>query len=218
MLTFAAGSMNATAAVAGERYVTHLSGNVTQLGADLGNMGDLAFDVAALILAFISGAITAALCINARVHRGRRPFYALPLLIVVGITVVVALAGHLKALGDVALLAALSFAAGLQNASVATSTGALVRTTHLTGPATDLGVHIVDAAFARGETRKTALQHALLRGGKIVAFCAGAFCGALLAMKVGYLALLVPAAITLLSTAVSYLPYRHRMVAIADAQ
>src|SRR5688572_14121835 len=218
MLTFAAGSMNATAAVAGERYVTHLSGNVTQLGADLANVGTLVGDVAVLIGAFIAGAIVAALCIHARLHRGRRPFYALPLLLVVGITFGVAIAGGLALLGDVPLLAALSFAAGLQNASVATSTGALVRTTHLTGPATDLGVHVVEAAFAYGETRKAALQHALLRGGKILAFCAGAFCGALLGVKGGYLALLLPAAITLVATAVSYLPYRHRMVALANAQ
>ena len=218
MLTFAAGSMNATAAVAGERYVTHLSGNVTQLGADLANLGKLVGDVAVLIGAFIAGAITAALCINARMHRGRRPFYALPLLLVVAITFGVAIVGAMDIVGDVALLAGLSFAAGLQNASVATSTGALVRTTHLTGPATDLGVHVVDAAFAYGETRKTALQHALLRGGKILAFCAGAFVGALLGVKVGYLALLVPAVVTLLATAVSYLPYRDRMVELANAQ
>lgn len=218
MLTFAAGSMNATAAVAGERYVTHLSGNVTQLGTGLGNVEGLVGDVAVLIAAFILGAITAALCINARIHRGMRPFYALPLLLVVAITGAVALAGSMRLFGDVPLLAALAFAAGLQNASVATSTGALVRTTHLTGPATDLGVHLVDAAFAYGETRKVALQHALLRGGKILAFCAGAFCGALLAVKAGYLALFMPAALTLVATAVSYLPYRHRMVAIGHAQ
>jgi hypothetical protein len=46
----------------------------------------LGFDVSA----FIGGAITAALCINARVHRGKRPFYAAPLLFVVGITAFVA--------------------------------------------------------------------------------------------------------------------------------
>lgn len=216
MLAFAAGSMNATAAVAGERYVTHLSGNITQVGTELGNVGILFGDVILLIGTFIAGAIAAALCINARMHRHKRPFYALPLLVVVAITAAVALAGGAGVLGDVPLLAALSFGAGLQNASVATSTGAVVRTTHLTGPATDLGAHLVDAAFAHGETRKHALEHALLRAGKIVAFAAGAFVGAILGVRLGYFALLVPALVTLVTTAISYLPYRARMVELAE--
>lgn len=80
--------------------------------------------------------------INARAHRGRRPLDAAPLLIVAGATAGVALAGHARLLGafggevdqagDFVLLSALSFASGLQNAAVATSTGLLVRTTHLT--------------------------------------------------------------------------------------
>lgn len=44
--------------------------------------------------------------------------------------------------GDFVLLCGLSFAMGLQNAAVASSTGQLVRTTHPTGPARDLGVHL----------------------------------------------------------------------------
>ena len=38
------------------------------------------------------------------------------------------------------LLSLLAFAMGLQNAAVASTTGLAVRTTHLTGPATDLGI------------------------------------------------------------------------------
>ena len=54
------------------------------------------------------------------------------------------------------LLSILSFAMGLQNAAVATSTGLLVRTTHLTGPATDLGIHLVELCFVKGEAHTRA--------------------------------------------------------------
>lgn len=43
-------------------------------------------------------------------------------------------AGSVEGARDFAFLSVLSFAMGLQNAAVATSTGMLVRTTHMTGP------------------------------------------------------------------------------------
>lgn len=217
LLTFAAGSTNATATVAAEHYVTHVTGSVTRIGTELGSIGVLLLDFVALIVAFVAGAITSALLVNARVHRRRRPYYALPLMIVAALTALVAIGGQLTSISDVVLIGVLAFANGLQNASVATSTGSLVRTTHLTGPATDLGVHLVDALFTRGVTRRHSFEHALLRAGKIVAFAVGACCGALLAIEIAYLALLVPAFVICIATAVSYLPYRERMVALADS-
>jgi len=218
LLTFAAGSTNATAAVAAERYVTHVTGTVTRIGTELGSLGVFLLDFLALVVAFVAGAVTSALLVNARVHRGKRPFYATPLLVVAALTVLVAITGQLTTIGDVALIGVLAFASGLQNASVATSTGSLVRTTHLTGPATDLGVHLVDAMFTHGDTRKHAFEHVLLRAGKIAAFAAGACCGALLGVEIAYLALVVPAVVIFIATAVSYLPYRERMVALADGR
>jgi uncharacterized membrane protein YoaK (UPF0700 family) len=89
--------------------------------------------------------------------------------------------------GDFVLLSSLSFASGLQNAAVATSTGLLVRTTHLTGPATDLGIHLVELAYVGGDARRNARRHAMLRAGKLVSFAVGAGVGATLARALGFL-------------------------------
>lgn len=217
MLTFAAGCVNAIAVVACERFVTHVTGTVTRLGMEIARVRVL-LDFAIVLAFFIAGAMAASALINARVHRGKRPLYAAPLVMVALATAGVALAGHAGLLGsfggtvdesgDFVLLSVLSFASGLQNAAVATSTGLLVRTTHLTGPATDLGIHLVELAYVRGDARRTARRHALLRGGKILAFAVGAAAGVTLAHAVHYLAFLVPAAVVLAGTLLSFLHVR----------
>ncbi len=97
----------------------------------------------------------------------------------------VAVAGHFGVFGKFGgtyaadpppftLLSLLAFAMGLQNASVSSTTGLTVRTTHLTGPSTDLGVHLGVACLTTGAERRAALRGAALRGGKIFAFVLGA--------------------------------------------
>lgn len=215
MLTFAAGCVNAAAAVGCQQYVTHVTGTVTRIGMEIAHASIL-LDFVIVLACFLAGAGVSAVLINGRAHRGRRPLHAAPLLIVAAVTAGVAVAGHAGLLGafggevnqadDFVLLSALSFASGLQNAAVATSTGLLVRTTHLTGPATDLGIHLVEMVYLEGEARRTVRQHALLRAGKITAFAAGAAAGVTLAHAAGFLAFLVPAALVLIATLLSFVP------------
>jgi uncharacterized membrane protein YoaK (UPF0700 family) len=105
---------------------------------------------------------------------------------------------------DFAFLSILAFAMGLQNAAVATSTGLVVRTTHLTGPATDLGIHLVTALYTDGEASRTALRHGALRAGKIGAFALGAAAGAALVPSARYGAFLLPATVVLAATLLSF--------------
>jgi uncharacterized membrane protein YoaK (UPF0700 family) len=215
MLAFSSGCTNAVAVVACERYVTHVTGTVTRLGMEVARLGIL-LDFAIVLGCFVAGAMLSSFLINGRARRGLEPFHALPLVIVALATAAIAVMGRIGWLGpfggtldeprDFVLLAVLSFASGLQNAAVATSTGLLVRTTHLTGPATDLGIHLVELAYVRGEERRRTRQHALLRAGKIVAFAIGAGVGVSLAHALGFLAFLVPAAIVLAATWLSFVP------------
>lgn len=224
MLTFAAGCVNATTVVACQRYVTHVTGTVTRLGMEFAHASIL-LDFAIVLLCFLAGAMASAVLINARAHRGKKPLYAAPLLIVAAVTAAVALAGDAGLLGtfggavdeagDFVLLSVLSFASGLQNAAVATSTGLLVRTTHLTGPATDLGIHLVELAHAEGDARRTARRHALLRAGKIASFAVGAMAGVALAHAAEFLAYLVPAGVVLVATFLSFVP-RNADEALGD--
>ena len=226
MLSFASGCVNAIAFKACERFVTHVTGTVTQLGVQVAHLDVLA-DFAIVIVCFILGSMTAALMINGRAHRGKRPWYTLPLLIVAATTATVGIAGRSGLFGefggvvdepaDFVLLSMLSFGSGLQNAAVATSTGLLVRTTHLTGPASDLGMHLVDLVYTSGAERLSAKRHAFLRAGKVASFAFGAIGGVMLARELEYLAFLVPAAIVVVATALSFDPARVREVLVPES-
>jgi len=114
--------------------------------------------------------------------------------------------GSVEQPADFAFLCLLSIAMGAQNAAVATNTGLLVRTTHLTGPATDLGLSLAATVLSRGEARTRAFQGSVLRAGKILAFGAGSALMVPLVAKLGYLAFLVPSVLTLAATALSFVP------------
>lgn len=215
LLSFASGCVNASAFVACQSFVTHVTGTATQMGISVARL-DILLEFAVVLGCFIVGAMTSAILINGRFRQGKRPWYTLPLVLVAAANAAIAMAGGIGWLGsfggsveqpgDFVLLSVLSFASGLQNAAVATSTGSLVRTTHLTGPATDLGIHLVELAYTDGEERKSVRQHALLRAGKILAFILGAAAGVVLAHRLRFLAFLVPSAIVLVATALSFHP------------
>jgi uncharacterized membrane protein YoaK (UPF0700 family) len=206
MLCFAAGAVNATTLLACDVFVTHVTGSVTDL---------ILLDFLTVVTCFVVGAMTAGFLINGRAARGKPPYFSLPLWLTSLITVVVAVAGDMGFFGpfggvvneflDFVMLSLLSFAMGLQNAAVATSTGQLVRTTHLTGPATDLGLHLADLISATtAQQRTVARRNALLRAGKIASFALGAGVAVPLSRSFEFLALLVPAGVILLATLLSF--------------
>jgi carbonic anhydrase/acetyltransferase-like protein (isoleucine patch superfamily)/uncharacterized membrane protein YoaK (UPF0700 family) len=221
LLAFSAGAVNAIAFLACSRFITHVTGTVTLMGMDVRSI-PLALDYTLVLGAFILGAMTSAMWIDVRFHRRKDPFYQLPLLAVSGILAALALAGvkgmfgtfggSIEGTRDFVFLTILAFAMGLQNAAVATSTGLIVRTTHLTGTATDLGVYLATALYAEGDVRRVARLHAALRGGKILAFAAGASAGVMLATRIQYASLFVPATIVLAVTFASFLPAFVRRV------
>ncbi len=192
LLAFSAGAVNAIAFFACQRFVTHVTGTVTNMGIDASYV-TLALDYAFVLVCFILGAMASSALLDGRHHRHKKVRHSVPLLAVSGILLGVGVAGVSGAFGryggsvestrDFAFLSLLSFAMGMQNAAVATSTGSLVRTTHMTGPATDLGVHLTVALQTKGKTRITALRHVALRAAKIVAFASGAAGGAALAKQ-----------------------------------
>lgn len=216
LLAAAAGAVNGFAFLECQQSVTHITGNMTRLGLSWPTW-ELATEYGTVVLSFIGGAVASVLWIQARVCRGKAPSWAAPLVLVACILIAVALAGHVGAFAPFGsqlasdpppfvLLSLLAFAMGLQNAAVASTTGLAVRTTHLTGPATDLGIQLGTACFATGDERRVALKTAALRGGKMLAFAAGAGLSLPLADQLGYLSLAGPAAFVLIASALSFVP------------
>ena len=216
LLAGAAGFVNGFAFLACQQFVTHVTGTVTRAGLELSELA-VAAEYAVVFLSFVLGAAAAVVLARYRAGEGGRDRWATPLLCVVFILVLVALSGHFGLYGKfggtlatdpppVVLLSLLAFAAGLQNATVASTTGMSVRTTHLTGPTTDVGMLLGAACFSTRAERRAALAGAALRGGMVVAFALGAGLSVPATGRFGYLALLVPTAFVLVAVALSFVP------------
>jgi len=223
LFAFSAGAVNAGALLACERYVSHVTGTVTRIGVDAG--GFLAIDYAMVFVAFIVGAMSAVLVVRraqtkmspaARANPNSLPPFWVPLTLVSALLIIVASAGAMGWFGkfggsvetahDFVLLGILSFAMGMQNATVAVSTGMAVRTTHMTGPATDFAVALATLLSGTSEERTAAKASLLLRGTKLTGFIVGGAVMALLCPRVTWLAFLLPASAAIVATVRSYGP------------
>jgi uncharacterized membrane protein YoaK (UPF0700 family) len=181
--------------------VSHLTGTTSLLGAALAH-GDLRAigHLWAMLVAFCLGAMLSGLIIQDQtLQLGRRYGVALALESLL-LAVAIPLFKQQQIWG--ALLAAM--ACGLQNAMVTTYSGAAVRTTHLSGMFTDLGIGL--GHFLRGmplPVRRLTLSLLIISG-----FLGGGVLGAWLYRRLGYDALLAPALLTGL-TGSGYVLYRQ---------
>ena len=190
VLAFVAGIINAVGFLGiTHEAITHLTGSATLSAAALAS-GDIAtcLHFLALIASFFLGAILSGFIIQqSALQLGGRYGAALFLESLLIFASIPMLSSGIRA---GAYLAAC--ACGLQNAMASSYSGAVVRTTHISGMMTDIG--IILGHWLRGLTpdrKRLALYTILLSG-----FVVGAFVGALLFQLFGYLALLVPACLT----------------------
>lgn len=181
--------------------ITHLTGNTSLLGAALAS-GDARGALALLgaIAAFVAGAALSGLIVqDSTLRLGRRYGVVLSLEALLLCAAVPLFERH--HLGGV-LCAAV--ACGLQNAMATTYSGAIVRTSHLSGMFTDLGIMLGHVA-RRMPVSQRRLWLCLL---VIASFFAGGLAGAGLFAAIGYAALYVPATLTG-GTGLAYVAYRQ---------
>lgn len=81
---------------------------------------------------------------------------------------------------DKAFAGSLLFAMGLQNALVSVISGSVVRTTHLTGTFTDLGIDLAQIKFSSFAAQKNLFSRIRLRLAIVFCFMMGALLGAYL--------------------------------------
>lgn len=181
--------------------ITHLTGTTTLLGEALSG-GDwrASGQLAAMILAFVAGAVVGGIIIqDQRLKLGRRYGVALALVS----ALLFAAAMSFKA-GAMAGPACAAMASGLQNAIATTYSGALVRTTHVSGLFTDIGIAIGHALRGMPFEFKR-MQLSVLTIG---AFATGCAIGAVLFRRFAYDALYVPAIWTGV-VGIGYAIYHH---------
>lgn len=185
--------------------ITHLTGTTTLLGAALaGGRWTGAMELAAMAAAFVAGAALSGLLVqDATLRLGRR--YGVALAIE---AVLLAAAVPLFQRGSFAgpLLAAVAI--GLQNAMATTYSGAVVRTSHVSGMFTDLGITLGHALRGLPVARRRLWLCLVI----ISAFLAGGILGALAFTAFDYRALYLPALITG-TTGLSYAIWKHHKLA-----
>lgn len=205
-LAFLSGSVNIGGLLACHRTVTHVTGSATFFGLEMAEKHYLpALGMVTLPIFFLLGAMLSALLVDRPRHQGRRPRYALVMGLVFLCICVAWIGGLLGWFGvfgealslsrDYVLLAVLGLASGLQNALVTSASGAVVRTTHLTGLTTDLGVGLVRMMFPSADegALRAERKSTRMRLGIIVSFIAGSTVGGFLFMANGYAGFALPA-------------------------
>ncbi len=211
-----AGAANAGGFLAVRQYTSHMSGMVSAMADNLsvGNLF-LVFDGLAGVLSFLLGAFLTTLFVRWARERGLESEYALPLIAEAVLLVIFGLTGRVFVGGrvmDTVLL--LCFTMGLQNAIITKISDAVIRTTHLTGMVTDIGIALGRAVYRGPNSLAEPLseEFAKLRllTSLIALFFIGGVIGALGFKHVGFLFTLPLAAVLLLLAAVPVLDDMRR--------
>jgi uncharacterized membrane protein YkvA (DUF1232 family)/uncharacterized membrane protein YoaK (UPF0700 family) len=146
-LAFVAGATNAGGFLAVRQYTSHMSGIVSAMADNLalGSIG-LILDGLGALLSFLAGAACSAVLINWARRERLRSEYALPLMLEAALLVCFGLLGGNLELREwlfvPATVMVLCFIMGLQNAMITKLSKAEIRTTHITGMVTDIGIEL----------------------------------------------------------------------------
>ncbi|MEL0622419.1 YoaK family protein [Marinomonas arenicola] len=209
ILAFVAGFINAIGLISlDHQAISHLSGTVTLLGASFldGSLQGTA-NLAGVLLSFLFGASLSGVLLHSHTLKlGHH--YGLALTIE-GVLILWAI--YLFSAGSYYGCYAASAACGVQNALATKYSGAIVRTTHMTGIFTDLGIMFGSAL--RGETfdkRKSILFLLIISG-----FICGGTLGTYLFNLYLFDALFIPASICfILAFVYTLYSKRHQPVVV----
>lgn len=195
-LAFVAGAANAGGFLAVGQYTSHMTGVVSSIADSvvLGNF-TLALVGLAMLLAFVTGAMCTAILVNWGLRRQLGSAYGLPLLLEALLLLLFGLFG--TAINFFATLFVpltviiLCFIMGLQNAVITKISRAEIRTTHVTGLVTDMGIELGKLLYintTQGSTPVIANRDKLrLQGKLIVGFLVGGLLGATGFKEVGFI-------------------------------
>ena len=213
LLSFNGGFINAGGFLATGRFVSHVTGFATLFGVSaVGHRYDSALGILSVPFFFMAGAFLAGMLIDRPIHQGKKPHFDY----VMGLSAIclflAASGGELAQFGtfggefklkqSYALMSLLCLACGLQNGAITSSSGSSVRTTHLTGLTTDLGLGIakIFSHLHHPHALKNEIHINQLRVGTIVSFVIGSAVGAYFFVQFGYWGFMLPAIIACYAT------------------
>ncbi len=196
VLAFVAGALNAGGFLAVQQYTSHVTGMVSGLADHLalGQFG-LVVDGVVAVLAFLGGAICCAVMVNFARRKAMSSEYALPMLLEAALILCFGLLGARLARFEGLLVpftvVLLCFIMGLQNAIVTKLSNAVIRTTHMTGIVTDLGIELGRLLYWNRSPDpdlhvRADRQRLAVLGGLLACFLVGGITGAFGFKHLGY--------------------------------
>lgn len=202
-LALIAGYVNAIGLLGLEHQsISHMSGSATLVAIRSLDEGG-AFKYAGVLLSFVLGAAMAGVILEGASLKLGKHYDSI--LTLESILLILALVGLDNDISYGYLLAAV--ACGLQNAMVTTYSGAIIRTTHITGIITDLGLMLGQRLKGRKVDARRALLYLII----VLGFILGGVAGAFFWWELQFKSLFVPAAACLLM-AILYNVYRRIVV------
>lgn len=204
-MAFQAGTINIGGFLACHRFVSHVTGFATFFGNEVTENGTgAAIGLLMVPLFFLFGSMLSGFLVDLRLKLHKKPKYYIAFGLMFFLTLVVLTAGVSGNFGvfgkaydhftDSTLVALLCLICGIQNGTITAVSKSVVRTTHLTGITTDLGVGLV-RFFYRKKLKEdySESQANFMRMGIILFFLLGSVIGAFVFKKLGYLGFVLPA-------------------------
>lgn len=223
LLPGVAGAVNASGFLMLGMYTSHMTGQTARIGDEIAQgRWSGGINASGCVAVFVAGAAISTALIN-RANRLYRARYVGPLMLeTLALATYTALTRSASQDASFSLSALLCFSMGLQNAMVTRISGAVIRTTHVTGMMTDIGIEsvrlvewvsqefrrraafetlgILRLFFAAPEWKKLRLHLSIC-----AAFLTGALVGPELFLHLGPLAMLIPCAVLLSLACFDYL-------------
>jgi uncharacterized membrane protein YoaK (UPF0700 family) len=207
VLAFVAGATNAGGFLAVGQYTSHMTGILSSVADNL-VLGQLVLAGAGLgaVLAFLLGAMATAWLVNWGLRHQLRSAYGLPLMLEASLLLVFGLFGAAISLLTTVFLpltvVLLCFIMGLQNAVITKISRAVIRTTHITGLLTDVGIELGKLLYLNHQPDQPPVRanrdRLRVHGQLIACFFLGGLAGALGFKHAGYISTVPLAALLLL--------------------
>lgn len=221
ILALKAGYLNAAGFLATGKFVSHVTGFGTQMGISIAHE-DYLFGSELLIIpiAFILGSSIPAWVLDADYSKYRLPKYHLVQMLVtigLGIVLILGLQGDFGAFStaaddhhDIIMIGCLCFILGMKNGLTTYATFGKIRTTHLTGLATDIGLHLPKMFRDNNKSRMPEKRSVnTCRVLTFLSFSSGSLIAAFIFPKYEYQGLIFPFILSFVLSIISYASYLH---------
>ncbi len=197
LLSFVAGIVNVSGFFSVHQLTTNVTGHFAYFADNVVRKNySEAWIYLIYIFSFFAGAVFSSFLVEFMLKKSVRLIYILPVTLEITILIAIAFLSRVVIIQNANIIAcSLLFAMGLQNALVTSISNAVVRTTHLTGLFTDLGIEVYQLFFYKKEAQHKKLTSSIkLRLAIISFFFLGCVIGGYTYFIWGILSLLLAAA------------------------